>query len=90
MNYLTIVYAYYNTPGAIPELVKNWNSWNGEAKRSVSIIVVDDGSIEKFYDIYKKNFCDCNIKIYEILKNIEWNQPGAFNLGIHNAETDRK
>lgn len=88
MNKITLIYPYYKTAAVIPELVKNWNSWDAQVKQHVTVIVVDDGSPQSFYSIYKDLACDLKIELYEILQDIPWNQPGAMNLGISRATTD--
>ena len=88
MNKISLIYSYYNCPQVIPLLVKNWLSWSNEAKENVTIILIDDGSRKKFYDEFKKFHTEgLHIEMYEIIPDIRWNQPGAFNLGISQAKT---
>lgn len=89
MNKITIVYSYYNSQQVIPILVNNWNSWDEEVRKHVTVIVVDDGSRISFAELVKLyNWYNFNIEIYQILEDIKWNQAGAFNLGFSQANTE--
>lgn len=74
---LTVVYTYYNQPGMLSQLEKDWEAW----PEDVEIIMVDDGS--KVPAIKPDR-----ARLLRVLKDIPWHQDGARNLGASEASHD--
>ncbi|HIG90401.1 MAG TPA: glycosyltransferase [Flavobacteriaceae bacterium] len=85
---LTHVIHYYfdqESPSAILDLLSKYSKYSSEVLDVIQFVIVDDGSPLEF-NIPKYNL---NITWLRITDNILWNQPGARNLGITYAKSDK-
>lgn len=84
MTPCTFIYPYYENPGMLNMQLENWARFKGELKKTVRIIVVDDGSPKHPAADIVKDF-NGPLRVYRINENIPWNQHGARNLGAKMA-----
>ncbi len=63
----------------------NFALYDEEARRKITVIVVDDGSPQLASDVIKP---DDDVRLYRIKEDIPWNRGCARNIGAHVAETD--
>jgi len=85
---LTYVIHYYldqDSPSVILDLLSKYSQYSGELLDVVQFVIVDDGSPLEF-EIPEYNL---NIIWLRITDNIIWNQPGARNLGVTYAKSDK-
>jgi hypothetical protein len=87
MENLTIGFAYYNQPLMLAE----WWRWMGvytTVPKNFRFIFVDDGSPDHPLEVPDLIQTFFNVEVYRIEPNIPWNQPGARNLIMSQAQTD--
>tara|TARA_Y100001972_G_C7564871_1_gene283645 strand:- start:86 stop:814 length:729 start_codon:yes stop_codon:yes gene_type:complete len=86
---ITIIVTYYNQSKFLPVIVSNWIKWKDEIKDQFSFYIIDDCSEISAKDVLSNiNLSNLDISIYRVKENIAWNQPGAFNLGMQQCQTD--
>lgn len=82
MSGLKIVLPYYENKGMLEKQMATWDSYPADIRKSMTIVVVDDGSQKTpALSVVKKH--DYNLQLFRILENKPWNQVGARNLGMH-------
>lgn len=85
LTYVTHFYLDQSNPGTVLDLFRKYESYSGDLLDEIQFIVVNDGSKLDF-DIPDFNL---NIKWIDIVDDIQWNQPGARNLGVVYAKSDK-
>lgn len=75
---MQLVMSYYNNPGMLDVHKAEWSRYGDGCE----VVLVDDGSA------VTPNMSDCPIpyRLYRVLEDRPWNQDGARNLGMWNAE----
>lgn len=81
---ITMVIPFYRNSMMLRLQFSVWASWPEEAKRRVSIILVDDGSPEPASSVEQPDGLPA-LSIYRILEDRPWHQHAARNLGAHVA-----
>jgi predicted glycosyltransferase involved in capsule biosynthesis len=76
----SIIYPYYNDQKLLNKHIEYWNSYSKIIRKNIHIILVDDAS--KIRPDLSNLTKDINLTLLRINENIEWNQPGAKNLGF--------
>lgn len=86
LSYIT--HFYCNKPGAfdhVKSLLEAYASYPAELLDRIHFVVVDDGSPQA-YEIPE---VDLNLTWLRITEDIPWNNPGARNLGVTYAKSDK-
>lgn len=86
-NRLTLIYPYFNAPLMLQAQLFNWLVVPEKWKRFLTVILVDDCSLEKpalpvIETMGKLGF---DFRLYRVKDDIMWNQHGARNLGVKEA-----
>ncbi len=84
---LTLIYPCFGQEKRIFRLLKVWDAWSEDVKEHVSIILVDDHGTPSIEDLLADRTMDYNLSVYRIQDDLEYNLPGALNLGIMVAFT---
>lgn len=77
------IYPYFDNPGMLEMQVKNWNRYDGELRRAVSIILVDDHSAKTPVPLIEH--CKTKIACYRLKERIPWNMHQCRNIGAREA-----
>ncbi len=85
LSYMTHFYLNQHSADSVMDLLKRYESYSPDLLDRVYFIMVDDGS-PLTYDIPQLNL---NIVWLKITDDIPWNQPGARNLGVTYAPSDK-
>jgi hypothetical protein len=87
---VTLVYAYYENPDMLRRHLEEWRQYSIEAKTSISVIVVDDGSPTHSAVKVTTEFgyTGVDLRVYRVKEDIPWNQDGARNIGMFEAQTE--
>ena len=91
MNYITLVYPYYEAPRMLKLQLDSWGKIPEPYKSHIRLILVDDASPRfpaKLVILQHGVETLPQFKLYRVLQDIPWNQHGARNLGAMEAETD--
>ena len=89
LNELTIYFPYYNKPEYLQKQLKNYSEMSSEIREKITILIVDDGSMESPAIDVIENFKDkLNIILYRINIDIPWNMSEANNLAFSKIQTD--
>ncbi len=84
---LTFVIAVYGQPLMLEKWWETLRQYKLRVLRQIDFIIVDDhGDPPVSIPDDIRSFC--HPRVYRVDKNIEWNQMGARNLGMQQAETD--
>jgi len=84
---MNMIFLYYDNPRMLKIQIRYWNSYAGILTQIPEILLVDDSSPRtNAAKIVKKVGCEIPIRIFRINENIQWNMPGARNLGCHHAK----
>jgi len=90
MRQITVVYPFYKNLGILAEHQAIWSSWPVDARASLHVIVVDDGSpkgsrpSEKHLTVQGM----ASLRLYRIYVDIRWNWLACRNIGVDQARTD--
>jgi glycosyltransferase involved in cell wall biosynthesis len=79
---LSIISHFYNHPDMVAQQIAYWETLPREFLEQVEFVLVDDCS----EDPPKINPTTLDLKVFRITTDIPWNQAGARNLGIFNAQ----
>jgi hypothetical protein len=82
---MTILYICYNNLEGVQRQILNWSKYPPALRDQLRFILVDDCSDEPLNPAVNYPI---HLKIARITQRIEWNIPGAKNLGMRLAETD--
>jgi len=85
LSYITHFYLNQQDISAITSLLRRYEGYSPQLLDLIQFIIVDDGS-PLSYDIPD---LDLNITWLKIREDIPWNQPGARNLGVLYAPSDK-
>lgn len=83
---VTVVVPFYRQPSMLAEQLKSWEA----APDGYNFFVIDDGSPEPARDVIEAHATESvrkKLRLYRIMKDIQWNRAGARNLGAKEAET---
>ncbi len=87
----TMLHPFYNERERFELLVENWITWSDEVKRKVQIVLIDDCSPSPVHTWFTPDVVSrlggLNIVVYRITTDLQWNTPGALNLGFTVAPT---
>lgn len=83
-----IVHFYFNqqSTAALADLLRRYAGYAADVLDRLQFVLVDDGSP---VDVSIPEDLDLNILLLKIREDIPWNQPGARNLGVTYARSDR-
>ena len=81
---VTLVVGYYDQPGILERQINNLHSYPEEVRRHWWLNVVDDGSPNHPAKVPD----DPHISLFRVLADVLWNDKGARNIGVHEAQTD--
>ena len=83
-NRLTIAMPYYNAPEMLLKQLEYWYQYPTWVTESVSVIIVDDGSLEyPAQSVFDKHSLPAfPLSLYRIEEDIPWNHGGARNLAF--------
>ena len=81
---LTLVMPFYLNRGMLERQFAEWAAWPHDAKRNISIIIVDDASPEPAADVPRPEGLPA-LTIYRVDEDKPWNQHAARNIGAHEA-----
>lgn len=89
MNNFTIIIPFYNDyDRRLPIQLKYWNDYPDWCWDHIKIVLVDDCSpIPMKEYLINQDLPNADIRLYKIVEDIRWNLPGAYNVGIKEAET---
>ena len=82
MNSLTIVMPFFDEHDALRKHLIEWKDY----PHGVSAIVVDDCSVNSPAELLRES--PIPVRLYSVLEDIQWNQPGARNLGMLMCSTE--
>jgi hypothetical protein len=88
---ITLVFAYYNNPKMLLRHLQEWQSYDKELRDQLRVIIVDDASAPEntaYNAIEQFGSRPIDMRVYQVLKDIPWNQDGARNLAMRNVETE--
>lgn len=85
---LTYLLTYFNQL-FLKEQLELWESYPDDVLSNLDIIIIDDCSLsQKAYPLVCPYKNKMPIRLFRVLKDIKWNQPGALNLGMCVANTN--
>ena len=83
---LTFVIAVYGQPLMLEQWWKTLRAYDDEVLDNLHLVIVDDhGDPPAAIPVDIQAMLDC--RLYRVTKQIEWNQMGARNLGVQEAQT---
>jgi hypothetical protein len=85
LTYVTHFYLNQNDVSSLTDLLTRYENYSPDLLDRLQFVIVDDGSPLR-YDIPQLNL---NITWLKITEDIPWNQPGARNLGVTYAPSDK-
>ena len=85
LTYIVQFYLEDNTYDPIKELIEVYSRYDKDILRQIHFVFVDDGSKTP---ITVADDVNLNYTLVRINENIEWNQPGARNLGVQYAKSE--
>jgi len=90
MKQVTLVYAFYDNEEMLLRHLAEWHEYSSFVKTLIKIIIVDDASpnvvaseVVNFF-----GYTGVDIAVYRVQKDIPWNQDGARNLAMQEAQTE--
>jgi len=86
LTYVTHFYFDGKNEAVLVDLLRKYASYSPAILQKIQFVLVDDASIEK---VEIPADIDLNILLLRIRENIPWNQPGARNLGLTYARSDK-
>jgi len=86
MDKITIVMAYYENGGMLDIHFKEWETYPKKYKPCFEAIIVDDGSQKDPAINHFPDDLPFPVSLYRINEDIPWNQNGARNLAMTNAD----
>ena len=91
ISLLTLIHNYYENPNMLARHIENWRSYSTQARSSVRVVVVDDGSPTRpALDVVKNVGLPDGIdfRLYRVTVDIPWNWDGARNLAMRECTTE--
>ena len=84
---LTLMHPFYGEEERLPKMFEIWDAWSDDVKQHVSVILIDDHGTPSIEDLLPDRTVDYNLSVYRIQDDLQYNTPGALNLGMMVAST---
>jgi len=84
---LTLMHPFFGEEKRLPKLFEAWDSWSDDVKDHVQILLIDDHGTPSIEDILPDRTVDYSLSVYRIQDDLQYNTPGALNLGMMVAAT---
>jgi len=84
---VSVIVPFYRNMQMLKKHLEIWRDYPVAVRKTMQLIVVDDGSPEPALDAFKETNCSLEVNLYRIKQDIPWNRGGARNLGSFQART---
>jgi glycosyltransferase involved in cell wall biosynthesis len=85
LTYITHFYLNNNKSNPLENILNTYSAYSRPLLQKIQFVIVDDGSPIEYTPVFN----NLNITWIKIDQDIPWNQPGARNLGVVYAKSDK-